>query len=128
MNDVVDENAADRAACRLRDVEHLDAGFRRPDGGHIDRQPAHDRPTAIKDHEVEREARIIGRSRVADDDKGAAISALVLETVELDADRRRGFGRLSRRPGQEHLTEDERETYRGGPEPAAAHSTDNPIA
>ena len=62
MSDIVDQNAADRAACGLGNAEYLDAGLRRPRWCHIDRQAVHDRPAAVEDDEVEREAREFGRS------------------------------------------------------------------
>src|SRR4029077_21250382 len=95
---IVDENAADAAARGFLDVEHLDAGLLRPQRSYIDRQPVHDRPAAVEDDKVECEAREFGRFWVGDDEIGAAIAALILETVELEPDRRRWFGGTRRRP------------------------------
>ena len=64
----------------------------------VDGQPAHDRPAAIEDDEVERKARELGRSRVGDHEIGAAIAALIFETIELDPNRRRRFGAGRCRP------------------------------
>jgi hypothetical protein len=40
--------AADGAAAGFRNVEHLDGGFRRPQGCHIDGQLTRDRPATVK--------------------------------------------------------------------------------
>ena len=71
MNDIVDEIAADCTARGFCNVEHLEHGFRRPDRCYVDRQPMHDRPAAVKNDEVEPEARELGKSRVDDDEIGA---------------------------------------------------------
>src|SRR6516165_7347354 len=129
MNDIVYENAADRAAGGFRNVEYLDGGLRRPQGCEVDGQSAHDRTAAVKDNKVEREARKFGRPRVGYDQIGAAIAALVLETVELDTDLRRCLGRSWRRAKKERPNEDKRKAHRGRPGPAGkAHSTDETVA
>ena len=88
----------------------------------------HNRPAAVEDDEVERKAREFGRSRVGDDEIGATIAALILETVELDPDRRRRFGAGRGRPTKQRAPSKKGNVARSRRDPARspgeARSTD----
>jgi hypothetical protein len=95
----------DSAARCLRNVEHLDNSFGRPNWRQLDREPPRDGPV-IENEKVQGERRERVCSGIGDHEIGAAIAALLLKLVELDANRFWRFSSTRQRPTADRESKD----------------------